>query len=80
VQNAAKGRFPPLTSKCAWRSNLTAPYLIIITHGSKWSLAECLNAALQLPAQIKERHLHNRSNFKLKRAAALTEWCGLGVA
>jgi putative transposase len=28
----------------------------------------------------QERHLHNRSNFKLKRAAALTEWRSLGVA
>ena len=28
----------------------------------------------------QERHLYNRSNFKLKRAAALTEWRGLGVA
>jgi putative transposase len=27
-----------------------------------------------------ERHLYNRSNFKLNRAAALTEWRGLGVA
>ena len=27
-----------------------------------------------------ERHLYKRSNFKLNRAAALTEWCGLGVA
>jgi putative transposase len=28
----------------------------------------------------QERHLYNRSNFKLNRAAALTEWRGLGVA
>jgi hypothetical protein len=28
----------------------------------------------------QERHLYNRSNFKLNRAAALIEWCGLGVA
>jgi putative transposase len=28
----------------------------------------------------QERYLYNRSNFKLNRAAALTEWCGLGVA
>jgi putative transposase len=28
----------------------------------------------------QERHLYNRSNFKLKRAAALTKWRGLGVA
>ncbi len=28
----------------------------------------------------QERHLYNRSNFKLNRAAALTERCGLGVA
>jgi putative transposase len=28
----------------------------------------------------RERHLYNRSNFKLNRAAALTEWRGLGVA
>jgi len=28
----------------------------------------------------QERHLYNRSNFKLNRAAALTEWGGLGVA
>jgi putative transposase len=27
-----------------------------------------------------ERHLYNRSNFKLNRAAALAEWRGLGVA
>jgi putative transposase len=27
-----------------------------------------------------ERHLYNRSNFKLNRAAALTEWRGLGVS
>jgi putative transposase len=27
-----------------------------------------------------ERHLYNRSNFKLNRVAALTEWRGLGVA
>jgi putative transposase len=27
-----------------------------------------------------ERHLYNRSNFKLNRAAVLTEWRGLGVA
>jgi putative transposase len=27
-----------------------------------------------------ERHLYSRSNFKLNRAAALTEWRGLGVA
>jgi putative transposase len=27
----------------------------------------------------QERHLYNRSNFKLNRAAALTEWRGLGV-
>jgi putative transposase len=28
----------------------------------------------------QERHLYNQSNFKLNRAAALTEWRGLGVA
>jgi putative transposase len=28
----------------------------------------------------QERHLYNRSNFNLNRAAALTEWRGLGVA
>ncbi|WP_044044627.1 IS6 family transposase [Octadecabacter antarcticus] len=28
----------------------------------------------------QERHLYIRSNFKLNRAAALTEWRGLGVA
>jgi putative transposase len=28
----------------------------------------------------QERHLYNRSNFKLNRAAALTEWRGLGVS
>jgi putative transposase len=28
----------------------------------------------------QERHLYNRLNFKLNRAAALTEWRGLGVA
>jgi putative transposase len=28
----------------------------------------------------QERHLYNRSNFKLNRAAALTEWRGLGGA
>jgi putative transposase len=28
----------------------------------------------------QERRLYNRSNFKLSRAAALTEWRGLGVA
>jgi putative transposase len=28
----------------------------------------------------QERHLYNRSNFKLNRAATLTEWRGLGVA
>jgi putative transposase len=28
----------------------------------------------------QECHLYNRSNFKLKRAATLTEWRGLGVA
>jgi putative transposase len=28
----------------------------------------------------QERHLYNRSSFKLNRAAALTEWRGLGVA
>jgi putative transposase len=28
----------------------------------------------------QERHLYSRSNFKLNRAAALTEWRGLGVA
>jgi putative transposase len=28
----------------------------------------------------QERHLYNRSNFKLNRTAALTEWRGLGVA
>ena len=39
-------------TKCAWCSNLTAPYLIIITHDPKRSLAECPNAALQLPAHI----------------------------
>ncbi|MGK0225115.1 MAG: putative transposase [Limisphaerales bacterium] len=27
-----------------------------------------------------ERHLYSRSNFKLNRAAALTEWRGLGVS
>jgi putative transposase len=27
----------------------------------------------------QERHLYNRSNFKLNRAAALTEWRGLGI-
>jgi putative transposase len=27
-----------------------------------------------------ERHLYNRSNFKLNRAAALTEWRGLCAA
>jgi putative transposase len=27
-----------------------------------------------------ERHLYSRSNFKLNRAVALTEWRGLGVA
>jgi putative transposase len=26
------------------------------------------------------RHLYNRSNLKLNRAAALTKWRGLGVA
>ena len=29
---------------------------------------------------IAERHLYRRSNFKLNRAAALTEWRGLGAA
>jgi hypothetical protein len=33
VQIAAKVSFPPFTSICAWCSNLTAPYLIIVTHG-----------------------------------------------
>ena len=28
----------------------------------------------------QERHLYNRSNFKLNRAAALTEWRGLCAA
>jgi putative transposase len=28
----------------------------------------------------QERYLYNRSNFKLNRATALTEWQGLGVA
>jgi putative transposase len=28
----------------------------------------------------QERHLYNRSNFKLNRAAALTKWRGHGVA
>jgi hypothetical protein len=49
---AAKVGNPPFMSKCTWRSNLTAPYLIIITHSPKRSLAECPNSALQLPAHI----------------------------
>ncbi|MCX8227563.1 MAG: DDE-type integrase/transposase/recombinase, partial [Sulfitobacter sp.] len=28
----------------------------------------------------QERHLYNRSNFKLKRSAALAEWRGRGAA
>jgi putative transposase len=28
----------------------------------------------------QERHLYNRSSSKLNRAAAITEWRGLGVA
>ena len=32
---AANGRNPPFTSKCAWCSNLTAPYLIIVTNGPR---------------------------------------------
>jgi hypothetical protein len=50
ARSAAKVCNPPLVSKCAWCSNLTAPYLIIITHDPKRSLAECPNAALQIPA------------------------------
>jgi hypothetical protein len=30
--------FLPFTSKCAWCSNLTAPDLIIVTHGPKPTL------------------------------------------
>jgi hypothetical protein len=52
VAAAAKGRSPPYMTKCAWCSNLTAPYLIIITHDPKRSLAECPSAALQLPTHI----------------------------
>jgi hypothetical protein len=52
AQSAAKVRFPPFTSKCAWCSNLTASYLIIIPHSPKLSLAECPNTALQNPAHI----------------------------
>ena len=50
IAPAAKVGSPPFMSKCAWCSNLTAPYLIIITHDPKRSLAECPNAALQIPA------------------------------
>ncbi|MDW4551546.1 IS6 family transposase, partial [Defluviimonas sp. D31] len=28
----------------------------------------------------EERHLYSRQNFKLKRAAALAEWRGLGAS
>jgi hypothetical protein len=52
VQSAAKVRFPAFTSKYAGSRNLTAPYHIIVIHGPKRSLAECLKVALQLPAHI----------------------------
>jgi hypothetical protein len=33
LADAANVSFPPFMSKCAWCSNLTTPYLIIVTHG-----------------------------------------------
>jgi putative transposase len=38
-----------------------------------------LHASVQNHFKV-ERHLHRRSNFKLNRAAALTEWRGLCAA
>jgi putative transposase len=40
-------------------------------------VADCASVHTHINA---ERHLYNRSNFKLTRAAALTEWRGLCAA
>jgi hypothetical protein len=50
---AANVRSPPFMSKCAWCSNLTVPYLIIVTHGP--NLPFCLNGndkAFRKPRKI----------------------------
>ena len=53
-----------------------------ILASSGWCRATTLGAARDLTHGIfnQERHLYTRDNFKLTRAAALTEWRGVGVA
>jgi hypothetical protein len=69
--SAAKVRNPPFTSKCAWRSNLTATYLIIVTHGPKLPLTRpsgCCGAARRSGHWCMVQHfcrLKRRSSDKL---------------
>jgi hypothetical protein len=64
---AANVWFPPFMSKCAWCSILTAPYLIIVTHGPNRTFttgSTCCSAAPHCSHSCGAQH------FKLVRLCA----------
>jgi hypothetical protein len=74
---AAKVWFPPFMSKCAWCSNLTAPYLIIVTHGPLLPLAtssKCCSAARHCSHSCRAQHFVCSNVSVLDRVCFCCAW------